>query len=96
MIRNARSAVKVRPDGAGVFSDQASRNQSLDGRVDFEGGEPHLLGESGVGHSFALQRNELQSYSQVLRLEDPLTGVRTTDCSSASGRVDHMLYAYSI
>ena len=44
-----------RPDGTGVFGDEAGRNQALDGRVDLEWGETHPLGESGIGHLLALQ-----------------------------------------
>ena len=52
-----------RPDGTGVFGDQAGRDQALNGRMDLEWGEPHLLGESGIGHLLAVQRDELQSDS---------------------------------
>lgn len=58
----------------GGKSADAGRDQALDGRVGFKGGEPNLVGEDGIGDSVALQRNELQSYSQVLRLE---TGARS-------------------
>jgi hypothetical protein len=80
------------------FNCKMRGEQALDRRVHFELREPQLLGKGCVRGACALQRHELKSHRQVLRLQHPLPGAGATQrCRlSREGGAFHMLYAYSI
>ena len=96
MTHDCRERPKTRPDFPAMLVGQPSCYQALDGGVDLEWRQVHLLGESGIGHALTLERNELQRHRQILRLEHPLTGIGSAEGCCSSRRCTHMQYAYSI
>jgi hypothetical protein len=87
----------ARSHGTVPFNCKMRGKQALDRRVHLELREAQLLGKRCVRGAYALQRHELESNRQVLRLQHPLPGACATQRRGLSGEgAFHMLYAYSI